>query len=203
MEMMTFENLPSISYFGDIQESNVSRMYRSVTLMNLVKGIGVDNQPDTLEELRVATGYDYVNFNPLYNADTVGRVVNFFREKHYRGWPTSEAYRALGRCAVAGWTNTAFGKVTLLMVPLLNPDNAVYYLPSIFDRTRLFGRRYVEKVAPNRWRFNLTDEIMPADYIAGMVEAGAALVGQIRDFRVIVGPIVNENLTQITIEVSY
>jgi hypothetical protein len=36
-----------------------------------------------------------------------------------------------------------------------------------------------------------------------MVEAGAALVGQIRDYRVFVGPVVNENLTQITIEVVY
>ncbi len=203
METMTFESLTSFSYFGDIQENNISRMYRSVTLMNLIKGIGADSQPDTLEELRVATGYDYVNFNPLYDAETVSKVVNFFRWKYYRGWPVSEAYRALGRCAVSGWTNTTFGKVTLMMVPLLKPDNAIYYLPSVFDRTRLFGRRFVERVGTTTWRFNLTEEIMPADYIAGMVEAGAALVGQIRDYRVIVGPIVNENLTQITIEVLY
>ena len=87
------------------------------------------------------------------------------------------------------------------MLPWVNPEEVIKYLPSVFDRVRLFGRRNIQQVAPDRWIFNFSEEAMPADYLAGLVEATIGLVGNLEDYRVFTGPVINPQLTQLTIQI--
>ena len=86
--------------------------------------------------------------------------------------PRPVAERHIGRLVLTEYRNSILGRVLVGMLTHVPHETLLRRLPRDYAAFSNYGTRSITPLAPTHWRFTCEDEIVPPDYMAGMLEAG-------------------------------
>lgn len=129
---------------------------------------------DALREI----GFDVDRIEPRYTSPTWYAALKVARSHVHPDLPPDEGFRALGRAFIEGYYETLLGKVITAAMPLVGLARTIERLPRIWKSSQPTIVTTITKLETGRWHFSLSDPGLIPDFIAGVLEGGAAPTGK-------------------------
>ncbi len=151
-------------------------VYRNVVEGIFVKAYRDEFDTSQLQSLR-ELGIDLEKLRATYPQAIFEQAINRLREWKYPTQTDDEAFRDIGRRMVAGYLDTAMGRVLKLVLAVLSPDLMVKRTPQNVMTGNNFIQCTCTQIEERHYRIWCSELTAHPGLLAGTLLAGLEMVG--------------------------
>lgn len=129
-----------------------------------------------LEDLK-RVGVDPARLEPKYPEATFRAALDLACRHAYPELAQEAAWHRLGADVIAGYFTTILGRIAAGLVPAVGVEGSLKRLQFLWSAPQPAMRIQAERTGERDWKVTFENAHLPADFVAGVLEAGLSRSG--------------------------